>query len=114
MSTVLVYRVEDSEGGGPYFSVEEGVWNALSSIPDADDERHPLPADEGLRYHRGLVCGFESVASAIAWFTSPVLAQLACLGLPLYGFTVPEEVVQWGNKQVVFDRDAAVQRVRVR
>lgn len=113
MSTVLVYRVEDSEGKGPYYSTDPWIEQVLLGIPDPSNSRHPIPSEEGLWYVAGLVCGFESKESAIEWFSEYVLFGLEALGQKLYGYRVPIEAVQYGVKQVVFDPSTAVQKVRV-
>lgn len=106
-----VYRIETESGGGPYLGLEGG---RDSAIHDASNgAAHPAPDLDGCAVGtgRGYVCGFDSVEQGRQWFGASVELARAInrrrRELAVSVYDVPEDAVEEGRTQVMFERDAA-------
>jgi hypothetical protein len=100
---MLVYRVEDDEGGGPYRG-DNHVDGMGSKHTDSD---HPAPCDDGLPFLPPdyMNCGFASLSQFKAWFDQDDRWDLKVNGFRLRIFKA--DVVDHGEKQVMFHRGRA-------
>jgi hypothetical protein len=110
---VLVYRVENEAGEGPYWTGDaDGVGMESQDAPAI----HPSPYYDGMGLHftPGMLCGFVSVAQFKRWFYRKEWRRgLAALGYKLMVYEVPPDMVVRGHRQVAF-RPAQVRPVTVR
>lgn len=103
METMRVYRIQDSEGIGPYNS---DVTNQHVDRMRNDHQQLSHPAwaiDFGRWPHDGERCGFESMKHMFRWFGG-YLPVLLGLGYTVVVFEVPVWDVQVGKsgKQLMF------------
>lgn len=119
MAQRIVYRLEDQDGCGPY------AYGGLAfpmEFPGGigPDSPHPEPTDDGIceadfttRHH----CGFASLDQAARWFgycarnftAEDPTGELDATGqrFTLAVYSVPEEYVADGHRQIVFERQLA-------
>lgn len=109
---MLFYRIEDTEGRGPYDSAT-GINGATSYSP----ERHPGPTSDGLTYDdyrsdETVRFGFVSIEQALEWFLDDMLDILIaekwrgsvwclCTTFALSAYEVDENKVKRGGRQAV-------------
>ena len=111
MGQVEVYRIETESGGGPYLGLEGGMDFAIHMA--SNGPAHPAPYRDGCAEgtDKGYVCGFESVDQGRRWFGASVELARAInrrrRELFVSVYDVPEMAVVRGDRQVMFDRDAA-------
>ena len=107
---MIVYRVENEEGKGPYrdrspSEFRDDMVDRHSCCPD-----HPLPEDDGLlAIHKlGLEIsyGFSSLESLHEWFSEYELEMLYNEGYVIQTYEASE--VHKGEHQVVFAKQTAV------
>jgi hypothetical protein len=98
---MLVYRVEHTEGGGPYIG-PNGIGDLGMRHCDGD---HPPPIEDGISRVSGMNCGFASLAHFQAWFTPEERQELKDRGFVLMTFHA--DTVRTGRKQLMFDRELA-------
>lgn len=111
MGQVEVYRIETESGGGPYTGLEDGMDLAIHLA--SNGPTHPGPhkdgCDDGVAL--GFVCGFRDVDQGRRWFGASVELARAInrrrRELFVSVYDVPEMAVVRGDRQVMFDRDAA-------
>lgn len=104
---MLVYRVEDSEGRGPYRKRAGYVHEWSKDENGHNDYNHPSPYQDGLPGMwdmESYICGFKSKAQLKAWFSEEELSNLEALGFSIKTFEVPKSDVKVGGKQVIFLR----------
>lgn len=114
---MFVYRVENQHGTGPYNS--RGFLHENMSA-----EAHPPPCGDGIHDFAPSkhLCGFKSMEQLLEWFDEDALEELAktnratrwrrriALRGPLYHigtYTVDEDHVMLGEKQLVFEHQHA-------
>lgn len=110
---MIVYRVEHSDGHGPYnFSTAEGEirtgdmaeLNARLCVAH-NDSAHPSPREDNVPNCMGWtipgVCGFESLSALAAWFEGWG-QELADHGFMIKVFEIDAQWVSAGNRQLVF------------
>lgn len=111
--TVQVFRVETPRGYGPYGAggiATDVTKHGGESFEDFsyrlavahNDDDHPAPWAEDLSVRKGH-CGFDSLGKLSEWFKGWG-KQLHDYGFRIVTFTVPDEDVQRGERQVVFRR----------
>jgi hypothetical protein len=125
---MLIYRIEDEDGGGVY----RGDNSDMNPMGGSVSDRHPLPADDSLlqeslrfRMRRDLakeyqwkhwtsfleddfIFGFSSIDQMRNWVYQDVwLRKLDKGGFFLSEFNVPKHHVCVGNTQAVFRRSKA-------
>lgn len=117
---MLVYRFENEEGYGPFnggflaFDMDDAMRDAgRHDDPDGDDTWHnrfPTPWEDGIdTYFPGEErCGVLTPRQAVTWFPKPCREVLYREGFQLKAYEVPEDAVQVGGHQVVFDAARAV------
>jgi hypothetical protein len=115
MKQSIVYRVENSEGHGPYTgALENNIFNLTGEPMIHDDGAHPTPQEDGLDFHYGTdFCAFHSFADCLTWFGRGLLDLLEANGFNVYKFAVEPAAVRVGKHQVVIngnmlDRDTRV------
>lgn len=118
---MIVYRVEDEHGNGPYVArvrgyngprtrAAERLGRLLRDQHGWGDHDHPSPAEDGIAVpeHRDTyVCGFASLDQATQWFAGWG-ERLYTGGYDLMAYDVPDEHVRVGDRQVMFDTHHAV------
>ena len=117
---MLVYRLENKLGKGPYNggviwdqggpkpSYLSNLYNRHSGAADP----HPTPGQDGLGYIDDReFFGFDTAAAVCAWFfREPEDAELlTARGLFVTVWEVPVDFVRYGRKQIVFYRAEAHQ-----
>lgn len=114
-----VFRIEDSEGRGPYGPNRPHSERADQLIYSHNDcEKHPTPWFDGdlgwkiSKYEHSrrqqnlpksvLLYGFESMTQLFNWFSMDDLHTLREIGFVVKTFEVPSEHILRGDCQVVF------------
>jgi hypothetical protein len=64
-------------------------------------DTHPNPFDEGLDFHYGDHCGFESKEKLLRWFSLRDLKYFQKYGL--YVYKIHADWIEKGEKQAIFD-----------
>jgi hypothetical protein len=113
---MLVYRVEDSEHGGPYNGSMKGSVRCelvhLFACMGDHEMRHPTPYEDipGWRDVTGrerFHFGFASLEQLRAWFSEHERSTLRRLGFGVAVYNVEPEHALTGMRQVAFDRSKA-------
>lgn len=106
MAKIIVYRVENWQGEGPYrANYRTTSLNYLSG--DDWDFYNPLPYSDGLpNLDKDDVCGFANFTAFFAWF-GHTLRELSINGCFLCEFEIEERYVIKGRRQLIFKRDKA-------
>lgn len=100
-----VYRVEHTDGSGPYWNGAAGNFYRLF------DEDHPEPAASGIKDVRfNEYFGFASKADMNSWFDKEIRKKFKQLDLHAFEYEVDPKYVRQGDKQAVFVMDAAGSR----
>jgi hypothetical protein len=115
---MLVYRVENSEGGGPYTfysfdKADKAVVAVSNALKEAHNEshHHPPPHSDGISFVRHYErCGFVSIEDLVQWFDG-WLQKLHDVGFRMAIYDVPTDRVRAGEKQVVFDPFEGINRL---
>ena len=76
---MVIYRIQDSEGVGPYRSEYLNQWCYCGH----NSSKHPTPQQEGLRFSNEWYCGFESMKQLRSWFSNGELRKLHRMGLKI-------------------------------
>ena len=106
---MLIYRVEDESGVGPYrmTAMRTAQQKALASLLGSAhnlSETHPLPSKDGMEqvwFQRHILYGFTSIEAAREWFAG-FETDLAETGYSLNVMNVPDALVVQGVKQCGF------------
>lgn len=96
---MIVWRVQNKEGLGPYMSIDSILWRRRSH----DTRRHPEPPEDNIplmEVRESWKCGFKTKKQALEWFAKTELVRLERLGFTLQ--KVEAKRVWRGNRQVVF------------
>lgn len=106
---MMIYRLENKDSEGPYVNhcPSPSLSAALSKSMKLDMSQHPTPHEEGLSRYDGIptyVCGFSSRAQFEDWFPYPGHHDFNVAGFFVSVYEVPDEHVEHGVKQVMFDR----------
>jgi len=99
---MLVYRVENKNGVGPYTGIR-GIRHVLGRKHGRGGVHlRPLPQDDGItmEHHTALVCGFCTMTQLRYWFTPRDLRILADLGYTIRTYHTEDVLV--GGKQIMF------------
>jgi hypothetical protein len=105
---MLVYRIQDSCGAGPYTSTRmiDHIHIHHNEIAHDPDSRVPAPEREGLGYVRSYHrFGFTSLEQLDRWFTPEEQAALYREGFELVVFNLPDHTVELGQHQCRFLRE---------
>ena len=118
-----VYRVEDSEGEGPYGSdlyswcttpkmSERHIWSSKTPPPDQDGALLPLSIWVRLEddiQSRTVTSrfGFRTLKQLRSWFTPAARRNLSECGYVISVYEAPGEYVRLGNHQLVFWREGS-------
>lgn len=106
MSKVVIYRVEDAAGCGPYNCSCPGnerlSWRLMRIDASISDE-WPTPQEEGMYMAETLKCAFANLKQLRAWFNHRYIQELRMVGFGVVKYRVPVEYVEYGGKQVVYD-----------
>lgn len=110
---MIVYRIEDSKGRGPYR--RNDVKHVLPGWDACDfNYRHPCPMDDhGLRewwldlghgmQRESYVCGFRDIKQLVDWFHKQEwMDRLQEAGYSLTTYEVDAQTVQFGDSQLMF------------
>lgn len=118
-----IYRIENSEGYGPYRDgpVHSGMWAV--NMERHYDNRHPLPSYEFPQwdfwaaalfpegypiYQTEYFCGFKDLDQLFEWFDEEEIDNLFKLGFDIYEYEV--EFAFIGRYQVMFHKPTATKR----
>jgi hypothetical protein len=107
---VTVYRVETVDGDGPYWRGpgQAAIHGDLCFDYERAVRRVPTPYLDNLSgFNHEHSFGFKSREQLEAWFTRSEREYLAGCHFLVSVYEVDDDLVQYGNKQVVFDRKAA-------
>jgi hypothetical protein len=96
---MIVWRVEDATGRGPYNS----RYFTAAGLDKHQGMEYPTPGEESILYMPGGRCGFVSRAKLAEWFKVDCRRKLHEFGFGISVFEVSEEDVYEGRKQVIFD-----------
>jgi hypothetical protein len=105
---MIVYRVEYTDGEGPYRARKGNAELVTASGQICGDhgwgdKEHPPPELEGLDLSSDWYCGFESEEKLIDWFRDHNwLRRLADLGYRFVAYWVDDDSVQCGQRQLIF------------
>jgi len=112
---MLVYRIENAQGFGPYR--QEPYHNDMvsnfnpHSVNMWDFERQqprPIPRNDGIEnMQEDEFCGFSSLDDLIQWFDS-LIPQLEFYDYCVSIYKVKKRFVRFGKRQVVFQRAKAL------
>lgn len=100
MSKITIYRIENSQGIGPYhgtvkeWGCEKYIRDTITPCPQRDDIDNFIPG-----VHK---CGFESMEQLENWFPLETRKQLMKLGFFVKRLEVDINDVQLGFYQLVF------------
>ncbi len=103
---MLIYRVENSFGTGPYRDPHYANWDPECSH-DGDPNR-PTPKTEGIAYDYDMLCAFNSKTQLKRWFTPKERKALSELGFNVYVYDVNKKYCIKGKKQLVFHKKYAI------
>jgi hypothetical protein len=107
---MLVYRIENSAGFGPYRqNIEENPnpHNVNMSDFDSLGSSRPIPFCDGIgKYNEKDYFGFDSLDSLIAWFDN-LLPSLEDYGYCVSIYEIDPTFVKFGRHQVAFERARA-------
>lgn len=97
---VAVFRVEDDLRLGPYTS----RLVAIKVLVHHDDlAYHPEPSNDGIRDMQDTEwCGFSSIEALLRWFSFKDRVALEYSGLHVVKIEVPDYMVRYGKRQLVF------------
>lgn len=114
---MIVYRIEDDFGGGPYNGVEAPKpntygWRAIvNDAPDGMNDRihQPNPVDDLkiVLMDKHFKFGFASVDQMTNWFGDKARDYLREHRYRLAHYEVPDHLVITGGHQLAFDRRGA-------
>lgn len=98
-----VYRVEHPlDGEGPYL----GAWGIEHLKWAHNDDAHPGPRQEGLKIYGNQVCAMKTMDRLGAWFEG-WWECLSNTGFYVAEYEVPDEYVEQGKIQLIFDKTMA-------
>jgi len=101
----LVYRVETTEGSGPY-AAWPNTWGVVLPRDSGiyDEVSHPLPEDDGLGYTEdGEKFAFSTVEQFMDWFGfESAILTLEQSGFFLNVYDIPPENLIVGGRQVKY------------
>jgi hypothetical protein len=115
MAKTLVYRIETSDGTGPYRSM--ATWVELTKLaPNLSQtctERHPTPRSDGINLWdepdgEEYRFGFASLDQRDQWFTDPEQVALMTLGFVTTVYEVDSSYILFGESQLTFHKKKAV------
>lgn len=109
---VLVYRVEDKDGDGPYLCHHKNKPSLISEFGSgvhSGCKKHPNPRVDGeiIRTDKDF-CGFATFEKIFDWFEDDKIEWFETNGFFVAVYEVCESVVQYGNIQLVFRKDGAI------
>lgn len=100
---MIIYRVEDKDGIGPYQSTNWDFPQHQKKIHNGPS--HPNPEMEALERGWSDHCGFDSIQKLKRWFAIEDRKFFGKRGFKLVVFDVPEHLIKQGKRQLVFKRD---------
>jgi hypothetical protein len=106
---MIVYRIENESGCGPYFgSMNYSDWT--DGFHNAATGR-PMPYEDNITAtdHSLFRFGFESMDKLTQWFTFAEIGRLLDQGFRVVSFQVDIQHTVIGNKQLVFKREQATE-----
>lgn len=108
MTNVVVYRVETKDGEGPYRGGDAayGIRDLMGDICQAS-EVHPSPWEDGIDPGPDAFFGFSTEDQMREWFSESIRTGISKKGFTCNAYSVPMEKVQFGKKQIAFDKNAA-------
>lgn len=98
----LVYRVEDSNGNGPY-DVYGNTYSEFSNIlkKSHNDDEHPGPRVDFRGHQRDSYFAFTTSKKAYSWF-SGFITHLDLEGFSLNTYRVSDYIMGKSKKQITF------------
>ena len=111
MSNVVIYRVEDHAGWGPY---QSGKWFGDGHLPCTEDDARECDRYTQYRaFSADYRHGFESLERLNNWFDYERQTGLIKKGFKLVAYTVSEEYVLHFSMQSIFDPEFVVSREEI-
>lgn len=113
---MLIYRVEDHEGYGPYCTPNSNseYWDVINvSMNSAPLDNHPVPTEDGIdadAFTSEHYFGFDSIESLTSWFPGLVQNVNKLTSWSISTYEVDPAHVLVGYSQVVFKRSMATKR----
>lgn len=113
---MMIYRVEDHEGYGPYCTPNpnDEYWSVINvSMNSAPFTKHPVPTEDGISedaFTSEYFFGFDSIESLSDWFPGLVqnIGNLSLWRISTY--EIDPAYVLVGYSQVVFKRSVATKK----
>ncbi len=103
---MLVYRIENEVGNGPYRRTVEGLRPCNVCILQTEKHNHPLPFTDGIELEQSDFCGFQSLESLYTWFDG-YIEKLQQDGFYIAIYKLKKKFVKIGKTQIGFRRDCA-------
>jgi hypothetical protein len=103
MAHTTIYRIEDSDGIGPYTGRKNPIrWQLLDS--HCGGENWPIPLSDGINgFMSGIhLCAFDSLEALAEWFGEFVYRLLEH-DYRIVEIDVPNNAIIRGNRQVVYN-----------
>lgn len=105
---MLVYRIENDNGVGPFVAGDDWDFYPLDYHPGQAFMDFPRPDDDGLLFEEDIhKCGCASLRQLIHWFPKPVRTMLTERNYKLVVLDIPDERVQVGQYQVIFEAEGS-------
>jgi len=114
---MVVYRVENKKGHGPFQMLAEDDYKLFSDLNAANRNKKIIHEEIGLTFfmkdfkkrHRFYRCGCASLDDLLDWF-GDFLSELEKYGFEIYCYEVKEKSVYEGTQQVYFWRNIRKRR----
>ena len=122
-SKMHVYRVENTEGKGPYVGNTDFIYSLLEKVYGNarahNDKNHPIPLDDGISRAEYLMeqkacCGFLTKKQLKDWFSIELRRELSGHGFDVSVYEVEPGYVYTGNTQVLFFKENSKRLNRIR
>lgn len=113
---VTVFRLETSDGLGIYRNnikntSKPSMWDLVTNKFE-DPIINPIPYNDlkiDLSYWSEYICGFKDIEQYKNWVFNPYWRrQFANKGVRMVTYTVPEDSIHFGKKQLAFNKNLAI------
>jgi hypothetical protein len=107
---MMIYRVENSVGAGPYSCEWDEEYASVINVSmnSVGFESHPVPSDDGIYdLSKDEFFGFVSIEQLSAWFPGLVQNLNKLSNWRISTYEVDQRYVKEGESQVAFNRSMA-------